>query len=62
MSYRISNRATNTAKMKHAPSVPAIAAGVTLAESTYSFMFPDIKNNMCKSVGNVLINYVRYAC
>ena len=53
MSYRIRNTATNTAKIRHAPSVPAIAAGVTLdAKSTYSFMIPDIENE-CKSVENV---------
>ena len=63
MHYRIRNTATNTAKIRHAPSVPAIATGVTLdANSTYSFMFPGIKNNMCKSVQNVSMNHVKYAC
>ena len=63
MSYRIRNTATNTAKIRHVPSVPAIAAGVTLdAKSTYSFMIPDIENNMCKSVENVSMNHVKYAC
>ena len=63
MYYRIRNTATDTTKIRHAPSVPPIAAGVKLyAESTYSFMIPDIKNNVCKSVKHVLMNHFQYAC
>lgn len=45
MSYRIKNTATKTTRIRHAPSVPPIAAEVTFdAESTYSFMSPGNEN------------------
>ena len=45
MYYRIRNAATNTPKIRQAPSVPPIAAAVTFnAESTFSFVISDIKN------------------